>query len=345
MRLESQVDPFILYLDQVLGLSAHTLKAYRSDVGEFLHLMDLRGKEDLGQITIVDLRSWMAHEDQTHSRSTMARKTVAIRRFFAYAQEQGLIEANPASALATPRIPQHLPQVLNEQQAADLMEQADSDAREAEEQSDKSGEQEGSEPPSAQHQALALRDDAMLELLYATGMRVAELTGLNLSSIDADQRTVRVMGKGSKERVVPFGLPALKAVQAWVDEGRPVLAAHRKSSQESDDEQALFLGAQGRRVGQRQVRDVVHQLAGQAHLPSISPHALRHSAATHLLDGGLTCVKSRRCWDTLPCAPPNATRMFPLSSSVNAMSWLSHAPKELTLRDKAATSSLVLSGN
>ena len=133
--------------------------------------------------------------------------------------------------------------------------------------------------------ALQVRDAAMLELLYATGMRVAELCGLDLDDVNRHSRTVKVLGKGSKERVLPYGLPADRALDRWLGEGRPVLAgATAKSARKAG--QALFLGQLGGRVGQRQVRKVVHQAAGQAGVPDIAPHALRHSAATHMLDGG-----------------------------------------------------------
>ncbi|NTV39633.1 MAG: tyrosine-type recombinase/integrase, partial [Demequinaceae bacterium] len=125
--------------------------------------------------------------------------------------------------------------------------------------------------------AIEVRDWAMAELLYATGIRVGELVGINLGDADLGERTVRVMGKGSKERVVPFGLPAERALNAWVEHGRPTMAGETS---------ALFVGLRGARVDQRQVREVIHVLASGAGVPDIAPHALRHSAATHLLEGG-----------------------------------------------------------
>ncbi|BDR54825.1 tyrosine recombinase XerC [Bombiscardovia apis] len=292
MRFDDELDSFCQHMSRVQGLSANTVKAYRIDVDEFLHLMELRGFTDLDAVTIETLRSWMAHEMRNHSRSTMARKTVAIRQFFAFLEDRQLLDHNPAAILATPRIPEHLPQVLSHEQAGELMKRAQDDTEQM--QNVDGGEcnpdvQQAQEPRikrTVRQQAVEVRNRAMLELLYATGMRVAELTGLDLGDLTMSERTVRVMGKGSKERVVPFGLPACKAIEVWLSQGRPVLADHNNAAGSASSESALFLGLQGRRIGQRQVRQVVHELAQEADLPSISPHALRHSAATHLLDGG-----------------------------------------------------------
>ncbi|AKV55356.1 Integrase/recombinase [Bifidobacterium actinocoloniiforme DSM 22766] len=280
MRFDEHLTAFTAYLRQVEGESPNTIKAYRADVQEFLALIERRGLTSLDQVSVETLRSWMAHEDRTHSRSTMARKSVAIRRFFAFLADRGVMRSDPASALATPKIPERLPQVLSEDQAARMMDEAGSGI-------DRADQSASASQADRRRQALAVRDKAIVELLYATGMRVAELTGLDLGDVNWEARTVTVMGKGSKERVVPFGLPAAKALRAWLDQGRPSLEA--ASGRKADDPLAirpLFLGARGGRIGQRQVRELVHRISVQAGLPSISPHSLRHSAATHLLDGG-----------------------------------------------------------
>lgn len=154
---------------------------------------------------------------------------------------------------------------------------------------DASDDREGARTNKAVTHAIALRDAAMLETLYATGIRVAELTGLNVGDVDLASRTLRVTGKGNKQRVVPFGAPAAAALVAWLEQGRSVLiargntqAAHKSSSSRSP----MFLGARGGRIDQRVVRMVVHRKAQEAGVPDIAPHALRHSAATHMLDGG-----------------------------------------------------------
>ncbi|WEV72900.1 tyrosine recombinase XerC [Bifidobacterium sp. ESL0790] len=292
MRFDSQIDDFIAYLKANRGLSDNTMKAYRSDLEACLGLLDSRGVTDLDAVTLQMLRSWMAHESAGHARSSMARKTVAVRNFFAWAHDHDLIHANPAATLMTPKIPENLPTVLSERQAEQLMETVDEDCEPVKSKSGankKTTNEAVTTTPKAtnsetaakarQTHALALRDAAMVELLYATGIRVAELTGLDVADIEPSNRTIRVTGKGDKQRVVPFGAPAAEALEQWVGEGRPEFE-NKKSAD------ALFLGVRGKRVDQRVVREVVHGKAAEAGVPDIGPHALRHSAATHLLDGG-----------------------------------------------------------
>lgn len=312
MAFEDELDGYVRYLDQVQGRSPNTVRSYRTDVASFLHLMDLRGITDLNDVDLPTLRSWLAHETRSHARSTMARKTAAIRSFFAYLADHGQVEVNPAQGLKTPKQSEHLPRILTGSQAEQLMDRVDSAPVEE-------------EPDEGLAEILQLRDAAMLELLYATGMRVAELCGLDLADLNRQSRTVKVLGKGRKERVVPYGLPAERALDGWMERGRPELVGRlgggrsrrgaspetdrgvlpesvgrnpgggesggkdrtgRSSLTHGDDAQALFLGARGRRIGQRQVRQVVHEAADRAQVPDIAPHALRHTAATQMLDGG-----------------------------------------------------------
>ncbi|SCC02375.1 tyrosine recombinase XerC subunit [Bifidobacterium bohemicum] len=315
MLQTTEVDRFLAYLKANRGLSANTLKAYRCDVEGCLAFLRDRGIEDLNAVTLADLRAWMAAESRGHARSSMARKTVAVRRFFAWAQQHDVIGTDPAATLMTPKIPSALPAVLNEKQAARLMEVVDDDAGvegkktamatvdddsvgldgadvrdqiPADPQSKAAQKPEDQGEPSREARSLALRDAAMVELLYATGIRVAELTALNVGDIDFVNRTARVTGKGDKQRVVPFGVPAGHAIEMWLNGSGagdgPVLGRKALCNQRSGD--ALFLGARGGRIDQRVVRGVVHDKAAEAGVPDISPHALRHSAATHLLDGG-----------------------------------------------------------
>ncbi|WEV53508.1 tyrosine recombinase XerC [Bifidobacterium sp. ESL0704] len=326
MQYQRQIDRFLDFLKANRGLSANTVKAYRTDLLECLDFLDSNGITSLNEIRLEDLRGWMAHESGNHARSSMARKSVAVRNFFAWADEHDIIATNPAATLMTPKIPQTLPTVLNESQAERLMETVDADCgngEELQEQADSerfsadNGEESNIGDSSdcrkvrgnpsknrLKDEALALRDAAMIELLYATGIRVAELTGLDIGDVSFDTRTVRVTGKGDKQRVVPFGAPASRALEAWLsDSGRPILLKTRKQSDNStkptskkgspvhslnssDCTDALFLGARGARIDQRVVRKVVHEKADEAGVPDIGPHALRHSAATHLLDGG-----------------------------------------------------------
>lgn len=281
MRFEECVDAFVRYLKANRGLSENTLKAYRGDVEACLALFVRRGVTDLNEITLDDLRSWMAAESRHHARSSMARKTVAVRGFFSWCYGHGLVRTNQAATLMTPSIPDTLPAVLTEVQARQLMDKADNEAVNRGGGDGDCGDAESSSEdgnPRGTH-AEHLRNAAMLELLYATGIRVAELVSLDMNDVDFANRTVRVTGKGNKQRVVPFGVPAMRALRAWVDDGRPDIAA-------DDSVDALFLGTRGRRLNQRVAREVVHRMARDAGVPDISPHALRHSAATHMLDGG-----------------------------------------------------------
>ncbi|PWG63794.1 tyrosine recombinase XerC [Bifidobacterium callitrichidarum] len=280
MRFEETIGAFVAYLKANRGLSENTLKAYRSDLESCLALFGRRGVGDLNEITLDDLRSWMAVESRNHARSSMARKTVAVRAFFSWAHDHGVTRTDPAATLMTPSIPDSLPAVLTEAQTEQLMRRADADARSAP--ADSATHDSGCDGESratADRRAEALRDAAILELLYATGIRVAELVALDVADIDALNRTIRVIGKGNKQRVVPFGAPAMRALDAWLAQGRPRLANAGSGS-------ALFLGARGGRLNQRIAREVVHRESRAAGVPDISPHALRHSAATHMLDGG-----------------------------------------------------------
>lgn len=346
MEYQRQLEQFLDFLKVNRGLSDNTVKAYRSDLQQCLGFLDECGVKRLDDVTLQGLREWMAVESQAHARSSMARKTVAVRNFFTWANEHDCIASNPAATLMTPKIAQVLPTVLNEVQARRLMDVVDGDSGQQ-----GSGRTDGDDDAYPEHplgkraslgdeimcdhechadtasdgyrpndrqgamseyslasskqiakgKALELRDAAMVELLYATGIRVAELTGLDVDDVAFDTHTVRVTGKGNKQRVVPFGVPALHALESWLsDAGRQVLlkegtevAGPKTATVESGASQksprsvnALFIGARGGRIDQRIVRDVVHRKADEAGIPDIAPHALRHSAATHLLDGG-----------------------------------------------------------
>jgi integrase/recombinase XerC len=273
----SAIEQFRQYLSVNRGLSEHTVIAYLSDVEECLHVLALRGISDLDDVDIRSLRSWLAHEARTLATSSLARKTVSIRSFFTFLTDKGILPSNPAATLMTPQLSKPLPSVLNEEQAKTMMETVEREAEDDDDTPDARAED--ARHVSDRRRAETLRDAAMAELLYATGMRVAELTGIDREDLDAAARTVRIHGKGGKDRVVPFGRPAAEAVARWQREGRDVLRTEASGS-------ALFLGARGGRINQRQVREVVHRESRRAGVPDIGPHALRHSAATHLLDGG-----------------------------------------------------------
>ena len=265
-RLDAALDAFRQHIEAERGLSRHTVRAYLSDVTMLLNhaaCAGVAGPEDLG---IAALRSWLAEQHGGgQSRATLARRAAAARTFTAFAHARGLMPADPGPLLGMPRIPRRLPEVLRQDQVAAVL--AASGA------SPPSG-------PSAQDAALALRDTAIVELLYATGIRVSELCGLDLGDLDEERRTVRVLGKGNRERTVPAGVPAVRAVGAWARSGRPALVTPGSGP-------ALFLGARGKRLDPRTARRVVHAcLAAVPGTPDSGPHGLRHAAATHLLEGG-----------------------------------------------------------
>ncbi|EHR49652.1 site-specific recombinase XerD [Saccharomonospora marina XMU15] len=246
------------------GLSPHTVRAYVGDVVSLLGFLYRAGDEVSCQLTDLDvgvLRAWLADQRSAgRSRSTLARRAASARTFTAWAYRRGELDSDPGARLVAPRAHRTLPGLLRPQQANNLLRASESGA--------------------AEQDPIALRDHALLELLYATGVRVSELCGLDLDDVDFDRRVVRVLGKGSKERMVPFGQPAERALRTWLKNGRGLLATESSGA-------ALFLGAKGRRVGPRTVRRVVHSaVAAVPGAADIGPHGLRHSAATHLLEGG-----------------------------------------------------------
>jgi tyrosine recombinase xerC len=291
-------DRYIDYLRSNKGLGSRTLLAYRVDVLQCLEWCGVNDLSDLNSVSTSVLRQWMYWLNKNHARSSLARKVVAVRGFFAWATHVGLISANPAQILNTPKIVNELPTVLDEAQAEKLLDCAEDRSEDyAVDKSPATEHQENtplksqikmrikskikSQTETKQEYVIALRNAAILELLYATGMRVGELTGLNVQDMDFENHTVKVTGKGNKQRVVPFGVPAAKACKKWLDCGRSAL--QEKSAASS---QALFLGVRAKRIDQRIVRSIVHEAAAAANVPDVAPHALRHSAATHMLNGG-----------------------------------------------------------
>ena len=248
------------------GLSAHTVRAYVGDVSALLEHACEAGLPDLAAFDVGVIRAWLAAPLPCWAaRATLARRAAAARTFTAFACSRGWLESDPGPLLGTPKAVRHLPNVLGREQIAavlaggELAPDAAADSREA---------------------AVAWRDTAIMELFYATGIRVSELCGLDVGDIDDERRTVRVLGKGSKERVVPVGIPAVGAVRHWREAGRPLLATERSGP-------ALYLGARGGRLDPRTARRVVHaRIAAAGTVPDSGPHGLRHTAATHLLEGG-----------------------------------------------------------
>jgi integrase/recombinase XerC len=261
------------------GLSAQTVRSYCSDIDECLNILWLSGVRSLQAVTLSDIRQWLVHESRSLARSSMARKAVSVRSFFAWAHRAGILSDNPSEGLATPKQGTFLPTVLTIDQAKTLLDMADHAAHQACEQIRKNQAAQAHDSDIRRH-AVSVEDAAIAELLYATGMRVGELTGINVNDVDSDRQSVLVHGKGNKDRIVPFGDPAAKALTAWETIARPILVSDQSECA------ALFVGERGKRINQREVRSVIHRLARTADVPDISPHALRHSAATHMLDGG-----------------------------------------------------------
>jgi integrase/recombinase XerC len=249
---------FEVYLRAERGMSPHTVRAYLGDLNRLLRHAARSGVTHPDGLTLAVLRGWLAAERTTrHADATIARRAAATRTFTEYAARTGLAQRDVGVGLVSPKVRRRLPGVLTRDQAAALV-----------------------AVPIPQDGPVGVRDRAVLELLYATGLRVGELVGLDVDDLDLDRRVLRAMGKGAKQRTVPFGEPARLATIDWLAAGRPALA-------HPDSGPALFLGARGARLGQRAVRELLAAyLRHVPAAPSIGPHGLRHSAATHLLEGG-----------------------------------------------------------
>ena len=260
-ELGRALDAFAGYLSGERAVSAHTKRAYLGDLRSFLAHAASEGAVELKDLELGSFRRWLGSQSAGRaSRSTLARRSATARTFTAWAVREELIDADPALRLKAPKREGSLPGVLQSSQLTRILE--------------------GLETAAVAGEPLAVRNRAIVELLYATGIRVGELTALDIDDLDPDRRTLRVIGKGNKERTVPYGVPAALAIDDWLRRGRPALVKENSGP-------ALFLGARGGRVDQRQVRALVDALFEALGDTSASgPHALRHSAATHLLDGG-----------------------------------------------------------
>jgi integrase/recombinase XerC len=261
-NFEKLIAAFTRHLEVERSLSVHTIRAYLGDLESLLTHLETIGVTDVSQLELVHLRSWLANQQvKGGARTTLSRRAVSVRLFTKWAVKNKYLTKDVAATLATPKGHRTLPEVLD---IADAKTAMDSLATRA----------------SEEETPISLRDVAMVELLYATGARVAELCGLDLSDIDYDRQTIRVLGKGNKERTIPLGNPAMKALNVWLNQGRD-------SVKNSTSGNAVFLGARGKRIDQRTVRTVVYNaLQAIEGIERMGPHALRHSAATHLLEGG-----------------------------------------------------------
>jgi integrase/recombinase XerC len=253
--MQEWIDRFQQFLAVERNLSPHTCAAYRRDLEEFREFLAGHGgaaAADLQRVDHVLLRRYLAELHKRNQRTSIARKLSALRSFFRYLVREGTLSANPAEVVATPKRNRYLPKTLSVDEATALMERGHGTT------------------------LLALRDRAILELLYSSGLRVSELTGLNVGGLDLREQLVRVLGKGRKERIVPVGRKAHEALTAYLE-----------ARGAADDDQPLFINHRGGRLTPRSVqRHLKVRLLKAGVLKDISPHALRHSFATHLLDGG-----------------------------------------------------------
>ena len=258
------IDQFLEHLRYERNVSAHTLRNYSSDLEQFLEFLtadEKRTAPDVSEIDHLTIREWMAalHTAQKSKRS-IARKLAALRTFFQFLVREGMLEMNPAKLVSTPRLEKKLPKHLSVEDAIRFIECPDPETE------------------------LGKRDRAMLELMYATGVRVAELTTLNLADVDFSNQLIRVTGKRRKQRIVPFGDPAGEALRNYLKVREKFLFNAPVSKR---DEDAVFLNYQGTRITTRSVGRMVDKYIRLcAGMHNISPHALRHSFATHLLDSG-----------------------------------------------------------
>ena len=248
------------HLALVRNLSDNSIKGYVTDLESFLKHMEKLGIVEFNQLEIEHIRSWLANLQTTGvARATLTRRIVSIRAFTNWAAASGWLNSDLGANLAIPKPHKTLPEVLNVDEAATVL---------------KSLELKAIEEPTP----INLRDLALVEVLYGTGIRVSELCGLNLEDVDRTRNTLNVYGKGDKQRVVPIGIPAMKSIDNYISNARSELINDNSA-------QALFLGSRGKRIDQRTVREVVYE-AMKAVGAKMGPHGLRHSAATHLLEGG-----------------------------------------------------------
>jgi integrase/recombinase XerC len=262
MSLDEIRDAYSHYLVNEKALSSHTVRAYLGDLDSFVGHLANNGVTEITDINLPLIRSWLAIQQvRGGARTTLSRRAVSVRLFTKWATKRGYLASDVGATLATPKPHRTLPGVLTQGDAVTALDSMATRAAEF-------------DTPTS------IRDVAIVELLYATGARVSEVCGLDLEDLDFHRNTIRVLGKGNKERMIPMGAPAVKALNTYINDARPQLANDKSA-------RALFLGARGKRIDQRAVRTIVYEaLSALEGVERMGPHALRHSAATHLLEGG-----------------------------------------------------------
>jgi integrase/recombinase XerC len=289
--MTSAVAAFERHLRSERSLSEHTVRAYLGDTRSLLAHASRQGASSPSELGLAELRGWLAIQHESGAaRTTLARHGAAARAFTAFAHRHGWLATDPGPQLGTLKTRRVLPHVLRQDEMAAVLAGLDRATNAA-----------AAESAAATEAAVILRDAAVLELFYATGIRVSELCELDPGHFDHSRRTVRVRGKGDKERTVPVGMPALRAVTRWLDAGRPVLATTASGP-------ALFLGVRGGRLDPRAARRIVHDRLREAGASrDTGPHGLRHSAATHLLEGG---ADLRSVQEILGHSSPATTQIY-----------------------------------
>lgn len=258
-ELVKSLDEFRIFLSNMSGRSPHTVRAYSADVERLFQVMAANDCESLNDLTLSVLRIWLASEFETHSPATTARRVASIRAFTAWAVKTKHLESDVGLMLVPPKAKKSLPHYLTTDQVNEVLTVAS--------------------VASDDDSPIGIRNLAIIETLYATGIRVSELVGLDILDLNFTDLTLRVTGKGNKQRVVPFGIPAKEALERWLEVGRPEILKENNS--------ALFLGTRGKRIDQRVVREMIYEVLGHlSDAPLMGPHGLRHTAATHLVEGG-----------------------------------------------------------
>jgi integrase/recombinase XerC len=297
--LAAALTAFERYLRAERSLSPHTIRAYAGDIRSLLEHASRNGVDALDGLDLNQLRGWLAVQHESGAaRTTLARRGAAARTFTALAYRRGWLATDPGPRLGTLKTRRVLPHVLHQDEMEAVLAGLEAAGRRAEAMAAGPSTGHAARPGTGQTEAaVALRDAAVLELFYATGIRVSELCGLDTGRVDHGRRTVRVRGKGDKERTVPVGIPALRAVTRWQAAGRPAASGL-----------ALFIGVRGGRLDPRTARRIVHERLREAETTrDVGPHGIRHSAATHLLEGG---ADLRSVQEILGHSSPATTQIY-----------------------------------
>lgn len=256
----SVLDRFRTHLESGRGYSKHTVKGYLTDLADLADFLEISGLASPSEIDLESLREWLfTLSERGLAKSSMARKTAAARSFTAWLLENELLQSDPGLRLRVPKANKSLPKVASRAAMEEVFQVL--------------------ELAAAEGDALAIRNLAIVELLYATGARVSEIVGLNLNDVDSARRLILVTGKGNKQRMIPYGAPCDNALERWLRTARPSLHTDKTGEE-------LFLNSKGERIGVRAIYELVAAVLAATPIGAAGPHALRHTAATHLLDGG-----------------------------------------------------------